>query len=48
MNTGKAKQIRKQIYGDMSHRNRYYTRDAKGTIRAIGLRAEYQKAKKER
>jgi hypothetical protein len=42
----KAKAIRKRIYGDNSIKRRRYTRDEKGTIRNIGLRATYQNAKK--
>ena len=41
-----AKKIRKEIYGDMSIRDKKYMKDGE-TIRAIGLRAEYQKAKRE-
>jgi len=42
----KAKAIRKRIYGDIPIKSRRrYARDEKGTIRNIGLRATYQKAK---
>ena len=47
MNSKKAKRIRRQTYGDFSHRARAYTRDQNGVIRCTGLRREYQEAKKE-
>ena len=48
MNTGKARKLRKKIYGDMSQKaERQYVRDARGTIRNApgSLRALYQTAK---
>lgn len=62
MNSGKAKRIRKKVYGEMSSRNTQYDtefhtslikvkdkikRVRTRTLRCIGLRAEYLKAKKE-
>jgi len=42
----KAKRLRRQVYGDYAHREtRYAINEKTRQIRAIGLRAEYQKAK---
>lgn len=47
MNGKKAKFLRKKIYGDMSLKvERKYFLDNNCVIRNIGLRSEYQKAKK--
>ncbi len=45
MNTGRAKKIRKSIYGDTAHKPVKYVKDSKGTIRAVGLRRHYQEVK---
>ncbi len=45
MNTGRAKKIRKSVYGDTAHRPVKYVKDSKGTIRAVGLRRHYQEVK---
>ena len=47
MRQKKAKRLRRQVYGDYSQRNPQYEINKAGTVRAIGLRAEYQKAKKD-
>jgi len=47
MNGEKAKQIRKAIYEDKSHRMRSYRRDEKKwCVLNVGLRKVYQNAKK--
>ena len=46
MRGSKAKNIRKKIYGDLSHRTRTYIKDNRGTIRNTGKRKEYLEAKK--
>jgi len=46
MNTGRAKKIRKAVYGENAHKPVRYVWDSKGTIRATGLRRRYQDAKK--
>lgn len=49
MREKRAKQIRKFIYKDQSIRQKreYETLNQKGTIKNCGIRADYQKAKKE-
>ena len=42
----KAKRIRREIYGDFSHRARDYEVDKYGTIRNTGKRREYLDAKR--
>jgi hypothetical protein len=43
----KAKEIRKEVYGNMDHRIRKYAKDSKGVIRAVGFRRIYQRKKRE-
>jgi len=48
VNGRRAKEIRRQVYGVYSPRNRSYARYARsGQIVTTGLRADYQRAKKE-
>ena len=46
MRNKKAKAIRKQVYGDYSHRLRKYIQLKSGQIINVGLRAKYKIAKK--
>lgn len=46
MNGKKARQIRKAIYDDKSHRMRSYRRDENGCIFTVGMRKVYQNSKK--
>jgi len=46
MNGKKSKKIRKLIYGNHSHQQKEYKRDLRGAIRSVGLRHDYQEAKK--
>ncbi len=46
MNARASKMIRKQVYGDFSHRDTQYKEDWKGTIKATGMRSRYQNLKK--
>ena len=39
MNTGRAKKIRKSIYGDNAHRPVKYVKDSKGTIPSSWIKA---------
>jgi hypothetical protein len=47
MNSKKAKAIRKEVYGDFSHRATKYFINDEGTIYADKLRRKYKKAKKD-
>ena len=48
MNGRKAKALRRKIYGQMSLQDeRRYARYRNGMMKNLGLRAEYQAAKKE-
>lgn len=48
MNGKKAKALRKKIFGNFSIRDTKYTQERDGSIRCIGRRKAYQKAKKEK
>ena len=46
MNQSRVKKIRKIVYKDFSPRDRKYTKSEKGVIKSVGLRPNYQFAKK--
>lgn len=44
----KAKMLRKAVYSDFSQREKQYNTDTNGTIRCVGLRAQYLTLKKQK
>ncbi len=47
MNSKKAKQLRREVFGKVSHRIHEYVRHNKtGMVRCVGLRGRYQALKK--
>ena len=47
MNSKQAKRLRREVFGDSSHRSREYVRHNKtGMIRCVGLRGRYQALKR--
>jgi len=44
----KAKKLRKQVYGDFSHRVKEYDKNKLPQVVCIGRRAIYQKLKKQK